>query len=404
MSIAKARVDFPLLTQRIRGKPLVYLDSAATALKPWSVIERIGHFYTYETANVHRGAHYLADQGTAFYEASRVKVQNFIGAAQGEEIIFTKGATESINLVAQSYGRKFLKEGDEILITEMEHHANIVPWQMLCEQVGCHLKVAPIDVSGQLQMDTFKSLLSEKTKLVAVTHCSNTLGTINDISMLSKWTHDVGAVILVDGAQIVANHPVSVQDLDVDFFVFSAHKMFGSYGTGVLYGKKKLLDKMPPYQGGGSMISKVTFEKTTYNDVPFKFEAGTPNIEGVISISSAIDYIHKWGWPAITEYESELLKYATSCLGEIPEVKIIGQAAEKAPIVSFNLGKAHHSDVGQILDQQNVAVRVGHHCTEPLLARLGYTGCVRASFSVYNNKADVDALVVGLLKAKELLL
>jgi cysteine desulfurase/selenocysteine lyase len=353
---------------------------------------------------VHRGAHYLADQATRFYEESRQSIADFISASSPEEIIFTKGTTESINLVAQSFGRNFLKAGDEILITEMEHHANIVPWQMLCQQVGCLLKVAPVDENGELQIQDFKKLLNEKTKLVAVTHCSNTLGTINDVKLLSQLAHQVGAKILIDGAQMVSANVVNVQDIDADFYVFSGHKLFGPYGVGVLYGKKDLLEKMPPYQGGGSMISEVTFAKTTYNDIPFKFEAGTPNIEAVIAMKAAIDYVKKLGFANIHQHEMQLLKYATEKLSEIPDLKIIGQAKNKGPILSFNLGKIHHSDVGQALDQQNIAVRTGHHCTQPLLAKLGYSGTVRASFSVFNNKADIDALFTAVQKAKELFL
>ena len=403
LKLAKARLDFPLLTQRIRGKTLVYLDSAATGLKPWPVIERIGHFYTYETANVHRGAHYLADQGTRFYEESRQKVAQFLNANFSDEIIFTKGTTESFNLLAESYGVSQIKKGDEILITEMEHHANIVPWQLLCERIGCELKVAPVQENGELNMVEMKRLISTKTKLVSVVHCSNTLGTVNDVKTIAKWVHDVGGKIAIDGAQVAANHAIDVQDIDADFYAFSGHKVFGPYGIGILYGKKSLLDKMPPYQGGGSMIHEVTFAKTSYNDVPFRFEAGTPNIEGAIALGTALDYVKKLGWDNIVAHEQTLLNYATEKLSAIPGVKIFGTAPKKGPIVSFNIQGAHHSDVAQILDQQNVAVRAGHHCTQPLHTKFGLSGTVRASFSVFNNKADVDTLVAAVAKAKEML-
>ncbi len=404
VNFAKIRSEFPLLSKKVRGKNLVYLDSAATALKPWPVIERISHFYTYETANVHRGAHFLADQATGFYENSREVVRQFINAEAVEEIVFTKGATEAINLVAQSWGRANLKKGDEILLTEMEHHANIVPWQMIALELGAVIKVAKISDEGEIDLDDVRKKLSAKTKIFAFTACSNTLGTITDVTTMAQMAHKVGAKVLVDGAQIVANSAFDVRACDVDFFAFSGHKLFGPYGVGVLYGRKEILEAMPPYQGGGSMISSVTFEKTTYNQVPTRFEAGTPNIEGVIALTPAIQYVQKIGWGAIIQHEQELLKSATEKLSAIPQIRIIGQAKNKAPVLSFVLEGAHHSDVGQILDQENVAVRVGHHCTEPLMKRMGVTGTVRASFSVFNNQADVDSLVNGVIKAKGLLL
>jgi len=400
----KIRAEFPLLSQKIRGKNLVYLDSAASALKPWPVIERLSHFYSYETANVHRGAHFLADQATGYYEASREAVRKFLNATTSEEIIFTKGATEAINLVAQTWGKKYLKSGDEILLTEMEHHANIVPWQMIAEEKGAQIKVVKINDLGELDLHDAEKKLSSRTKLFAFTACSNTLGTVNDCQKLVSLAHKVGAKVLVDGAQIVANRPVDLQQIDADFFVFSGHKLFGPYGVGVLFGKNEILESLPPYQGGGSMISEVTFEKTTYNQVPTRFEAGTPNISGVIALAPAIDYITKIGWDSLIEHETKLLKVASERIQEIPGVKIYGQAQQKAPVLSFLLKGAHQADVGQILDQENVAVRVGHHCTQPLMKRLGISGTVRASFSVFNNLADVDALIKGVEKAKGLLI
>jgi cysteine desulfurase / selenocysteine lyase len=401
--IAKARSDFPALTQRVRGKSWVYLDSAASALKPWPVIERIGHYYTYETANVHRGAFFVADRATGFFEESRSKVQKFLNATQVEEIVFTKGATESINLVAQSWGTANLGPGDEILLTDMEHHANIVPWQMVAERQGASIRSVPVTPSGELDLEIFKKLINSKTKMVAVTHCSNVLGTVNDIKSIATMAHAAGAKVLVDGAQMVANFAVDVRDIDADFYVFSAHKLFGPYGTGVLYSKKDILEKMAPYQGGGSMISEVTIEETTYNAIPYKFEAGTPNIEGVIALGTAIDYVNKWGFEAIHSHEQNLLTEATEKLLAIPELKIFGMAKTKAPIVSFAVADIHPSDIAQILDQENVAVRAGHLCAQPLMHRLGVKGIVRASFSIFNQSSDIDQLVQAVRKAKEML-
>lgn len=397
------RNDFPALAQKVRGKKLVYLDSAATALKPQVVIDRISQFYSLETANVHRGAHYLADVATHKFEEVRAKVKDFIHAKQVEEIIFTGGATASLNLVAQTYARKNLKAGDEVLITEMEHHANIVPWQMICEEKGAKLKVLPVDDRGELILAKLDEMLTAHTKIVSVTLISNTLGTINDVQAIAEKAHAKKAVVVVDGAQAVANVPVDVQKLGADFFAFSSHKLFGPYGSGVLYGRKELLDEMPPYQGGGSMISEVRFEKTTYNDVPYRFEAGTPHIEGVLALGAAIDYVNKLGFDKIQKIEYELLDYATSELKKIDGLKIYGEAKNKAPIISFLVGKIHHSDMAQVLDQEGVAVRAGHHCTQPLMRRYGITGTVRASFSVFNDKADVDQLVAAVKKAKEML-
>lgn len=399
----KLRADFPALTQKVRGKPLIYLDSAASALKPWPVIERISHFYTYEASNVHRGAHYLSDKATQAFEEARQKVRQFLNASSIEEVIWTPGTTASMNLVAASWGRQNLKAGDEVLVSEMEHHANIVPWQMICEQMGAKVVMIPITDTGDFDFAEYEKKFTAKTRMVSLTHCSNTLGTYVDVKRAAKIAHQKGALITVDGAQVVSTRPVDVQDLDVDFYTFSGHKLFGPYGIGVLYGKKKHLLEMPPYQGGGSMISEVSFEKTTYNDLPFKFEAGTPNIEGVIALGAAIDYVNKVGFDHIQKIEKELLEYATQELKKVPGVRIIGEAAEKAPILSFAIPGVHHSDLAQILDQEGVAVRAGHHCTMPLLKRYQVSGTVRASFSIFNNKADVDALVKAVIKAKEML-
>lgn len=403
IEVNKFRADFPALTQKIRGKPLVYLDSAASALKPWPVIERISHFYTYEASNVHRGAHYLSEKATEAFEQSREKARGFLNAASIEEIVWTSGTTASINLIAQTWGRTFLKAGHEVLVTEMEHHSHIVPWQMVCEETGAVLKVIRLTEEGDLDYDHLETLLSERTKLVATTHCSNTLGTYVDIKRITDLAHSKGALVCVDGAQVVSTRQVDVQALDVDFYSFSGHKLFGPYGVGVLYGKKKLLQEMPPHYGGGSMISTVTFEKSTYNELPFKFEAGTPNIEGVIALGTAIDYVEKIGFEKIHQIEQELVHYATSELKKIEGLRIIGEAKDKAPILSFAISGLHHSDVAQILDQEGVAVRAGHHCTMPLLKKYGVTGTIRASFSVFNTKADVDALIKALIKAKEML-
>ncbi|WP_373998663.1 aminotransferase class V-fold PLP-dependent enzyme [Bdellovibrio bacteriovorus] len=398
------RNEFPALTQKVHGKNLIYLDSGATTLKPKSVIDRITHFYSFETSNVHRGAHYLGDVATQAFESARNSVAQFLNARMSEEIVFVRGTTEGVNLVAHSWAMMNLKAGDEILITVMEHHGNIVPWQMVAEKVGAKVLAADILDNGELNIEDFKKKLSSKTKMVAFTGCSNVLGTNNDMKLLTKLAHEVGAKVLIDGAQVVSQAKVDVQDIDCDFFVFSAHKVFGPFGMGVVYGKKEILDGMSPYQGGGSMIAKVTVEKTTYNDVPFRFEAGTPHIEGAVGLHAAIDFVNRIGLDKIHSYEVDLLKYATEKLSAIPDVKIFGTSENKGPILSFNIKGAHHSDVGQILDQEGVAVRAGHHCTQPLMTRLGVPGTVRASFSVYNNHQDIDALVKAVAKAREMLL
>lgn len=403
-NLNNVRDQFRALTQTVNGKPLVYLDSAATTLKPDVVVDRITEFYSFETANVHRGAHYLADKGTANFESARNTIKNFLGASSTEEIIFTKGTTESINMVADCYGQNFLKENDEIVVTEMEHHANLVPWQNLAEKKNLKLKYIPVLANGELDLSNLDQIITAKTKLVAFTACSNILGTFTPVEALIKKARSVGAVTLMDAAQYVTQKQVNVQTLDVDFLVFSAHKLFGPFGFGVLYGKKDLLEKMPPYQFGGSMISEVTFDKTTYNSLPYKFEAGTPHVEGAIGTEVAINFFTALKFDELFKHEQDLLQYATASLLTIPEVKIFGESKDKAPILSFNLAGAHHSDVGQILDKQGIAVRVGHHCTQPLLKKFGLTGTIRASFSIYNTRDDVDKLVEGINKAKRMLL
>lgn len=403
-TFAAVRNEFPALTQKVHGKNLAYLDSGATTLKPQTVIDRITKFYSFETSNVHRGAHYLGDVATQAFEAARQKVQSFLNAKQVEEIVFVRGTTEGVNLVAHSWGLLNVKAGDEILITEMEHHGNIVPWQILAEKVGAKVLAAGVLDNGELDLADFKKKLSAKTKMVAFTGCSNVLGTNTDMRLLTNLAHEVGAKVLIDGAQVVSQKRVDVQDLDCDFFVFSAHKVFGPFGFGVVYGKREILEQMSPYQGGGSMIAKVTIEKTTFNDVPFRFEAGTPHVEGAVGLHAALDFVERIGFEKIHAYEMELLQEATEKLSAIPDVVIVGTAADKGPILSFNIKGVHHSDVGQILDQEGVAVRAGHHCTQPLMARFGVPGTVRASFSVYNNHDDINALVKAVAKAREMLL
>ncbi len=394
--VQKYRKDFPILTQKVYGKPLVYLDNAATTQKPQVVIDTINQYYSMENANIHRGIHYLSQQATDAYDDARVAIQHFLGAKESREIIFVRGATEGINLVAQSYGRTFLKAGDEIIITAMEHHSNIVPWQILCEQIGAKLRIAPINDTGELLLGEYEKLLSKKTKFVSISHISNALGTINPVKQIIEMTHRIGAPVLVDGAQSVPHIPVDFQELDCDFFVFSGHKMFGPTGIGVLYGKAELLEKMPPYQGGGDMISSVTFEKTTYNKLPFKFEAGTPHISGVIGLGAAIGYMSKIGLEKIATYEQELLSYTTKVLSEVKGLRMIGTAKKKASIVSFVLDGIHAHDVGTILDQAGIAIRAGHHCAMPVMDRFGVPATARASFAFYNTKEEIDRLVQGI--------
>lgn len=402
-NIDKIRADFPILKREVNGKPLVYLDNGATTQKPSSVINSIVHYYTDMNSNVHRGVHYLSQISTDAFEVTRKKVQAFINAAEDKEIIITKGTTDGINLIATCYGRAFIHEGDEIIISAMEHHSNIVPWQMLCDEKGCKIRVIPMNDKGELDMDAYSNLFNEKTKLVAVTYVSNSLGTINPVSEMISIAHRHGAVVLVDAAQAVQHIQIDVQKLDVDFLVFSGHKMYGPTGVGVLYGKEDLLNAMPPYQGGGDMIKEVTFEKTTYNELPFKFEAGTPNIEAGICLNEAIDYINSIGLENIEAYEHDLLQYATEKLAEIPGMRFIGTAEKKCSVISFVIDGTHPYDVGVILDKLGIAVRTGHHCAQPVMDRFGIPGTIRASLAVYNTKEEIDLLVAGIQRAVNML-
>lgn len=398
LDVQAIRRRFPVLHQEVNGKPLVYFDNAATTQKPDSVIEALTDYYSGYNANIHRGVHALAEKATNAFEASRKAVQKFINAAEYEEVIFTKGTTDGINLVANTFGKSQIKAGDEIIISTMEHHSNIVPWQMLAEEKGATLKIIPILPSGEIIWEEFEKLLSSKTKLVSVVHASNALGTINPISRIIQAAHAVGAKVLVDGAQAVAHLEIDVQALDVDFYVFSGHKLYGPTGVGILYGKRSILEAIPPYQGGGEMISEVRFEKTTYNDIPYKFEAGTPNIADVIALKAAIDFVNEYGKPAIAAHENDLLSYASEHLEKIPGLKLIGTAKEKVSVVSFIIDGVHPFDIGMMLDAGGIAVRTGHHCTQPLMAWYGIEGTARASFSVYNTKEEIDRLLVGLEK------
>jgi len=401
--VEKIRKDFPILSKEINGKPLVYLDNGATAQKPQVVIDALVNYYSSENANIHRGVHTLSQEATTAYETVREKMQKQLNAEHKEEIIFTKGTTDGINLVASSYGRHHIKKGDEIIISAMEHHSNIVPWQMLCEEKGAKLKVAPINDSGEILLDKLERLINPKTKLIAVVHISNTLGTINPIKKITALAHAHGIPVLVDGAQQVAHKMPNVRELDVDFYVFGLHKMFGPTGVGILYGKKEILESIPPYQGGGDMIKTVTFEKTTYNELPHKFEAGTPNIAGGIASGAALDYINQLDWEAVHAHEAELLEYGTAQLKQIEGLKIIGEAKEKASVISFVVEGIHAYDIGVIVDKMGIAVRTGHHCTQPLMDRFGILGTVRASFAFYNTKAEVDSLVEAVNKAIKML-
>jgi cysteine desulfurase/selenocysteine lyase len=401
--IQKIREQFPVLHQQVNGKPLIYFDNAATNQKPTQVIKALTDYYQQDNANIHRGIHTLAERATKAYEATRHAMKAFINAKHVEEIIFTRGVTESINLVASSYGRKFLKEGDEVIISGLEHHSNIVPWQMICEEKKAKLKVIPVSNEGEIDLLAFQKLLSPKTKLVAVNHASNSLGTINPIQEIIQAAHKAGAVVLIDGAQAAAHLKIDVQVLDCDFYCISSHKMYGPTGTGILYGKKEILESMPPYMGGGEMIKNVTFEKTTYNDLPYKFEAGTPNIADVIALKEAISFINTLGKENIEEYESELLYYATHKLQTIDRVKLIGTAKNKVAVQSFIVEGIHHFDIGQMLDARGIAVRTGHHCTQPLMDHFNIEGTVRASFSIYNTKAEIDELVDGVKRISNFL-
>ena len=399
--VDRIREDFPILKQRVHGRPLVYLDNAATSQTPQVVIDAIINYYSAQNANVHRGVHYLSQLATREYEDARVRIQRFINAAETHEVIFTRGATEGINLVAQSYGRKFVHEGDEIIISTMEHHSNIVPWQMLCEEQRAKLRVIPINDDGELMIEEFAQMLNKRVKMVAVTHISNALGTIIPVKRIIELAHSQDVPVLLDGAQAAPHLKVDVRDLDCDFYAFSGHKMCGPTGIGVLYGKSHWLESMPPVMGGGDMITSVTFEKTTYNTLPYKFEAGTPNIEGAIALGAAIDYLNSIGLDRIAAYEHELLEYATEVIGAIPGVRIIGTAREKASVLSFTVKDIHPHDIGTILDQEGIAVRAGHHCAQPVMKRFNVPATARASFAFYNTKEEIDALAAGIQKAIE---
>lgn len=402
IDIQKIREDFPILKKEIYGRPLVYLDNAATTQKPSCVVEMIEKGYYDCNANIHRGVHFLSQQATEAHENARKVVQRFINAAHSHEVIFTRGTTEAINLVAHSFGLGLCKEGDEIIVSQMEHHSNIVPWQLVGEIRGIKLRVVPFDEKGVLQVDEYRKLFSEKTKLVAVTHVSNALGTVNPIKRLVEIAHAHGVPVLVDGAQSVPHCKIDVQDLDVDFLAFSGHKIYGPTGIGVLYGKEKWLEKLPPYQGGGEMIKKVTFEKTTYNELPFKFEAGTPDYIGSTALAAALDYVSGIGMENIAAHEQDLIRYATQRMKEVDGLRFIGESPEKSGLISFLLGNIHPYDTGSILDKLGVAVRTGHHCAEPVMDALGIEGTVRASFAIYNTKEEVDVLVSGLERVNKM--
>ena len=401
--VEKIRQDFPVLHQKVHGKPLVYLDNAATTQKPLAVIEALENYYRCDNSNIHRGVHALSERATEAYEKVRVGAQKFINAADAKEIIFLRGTTEAINLVAQTYGRKNVKAGDEVLITAMEHHSNIVPWQMLCEEKHAKLRVAPINEHGELLLDEFEKLLNRKTKIVAVGHLSNALGTINPIKQIVKMAHALNVPVLVDGAQAAPRMKVDVQDLDCDFYAVSGHKMYAPTGIGFLYGKARLLEAMPPWQGGGDMIASVTFDKTIYNRLPYKFEAGTPNIADTIGLGAAIEYLSRVGLEQIEEHEANLLAYATREVQKIHGVSIVGAAREKAGVLSLVMEDIHPHDIGTILDSEGIAVRTGHHCAQPVMQRFNIPATVRASFGLYNTRQEVDALVRGIQKVREVM-
>lgn len=402
LDIQHIRQQFPTLHQEVNGYPLVYLDNGATTHKPQVVIDAISHYYQKQNANIHRGVHFLSQQATDAYEASRETLRQHINAEYLHEIIFTKGNTESINLVANGY-RSLLKKGDEILVSNLEHHSNIVPWQMLCEQTKSTLKVIPMDERGVLDMEAYKQLLSEHTKVVAVNHISNALGTINPIQQMIRWAHEKGAVVMVDGAQAGPHCAIDVRELDADFYCISGHKAYGPTGVGVLYGKEHLLKQLPPYQGGGEMIASVSFEQTTYADLPHKFEAGTPNIAGGIAFKVAIDWLNDLGLEKVAQHEQAILTYATDELLKIDGMRIVGQAPEKTAVISFLVGHTHPYDIGVILDKLGIAVRTGHHCAQPIMDNFGIPGTIRASLAVYNNEQDIDRLVQGVKKAQQML-
>jgi cysteine desulfurase/selenocysteine lyase len=399
--VYQVREEFPILRQNIRGKPLIYLDNAATAQKPQAVIDALARYYSEDNANIHRGVHALSERATRAFEEARVKVQRFINAASAREIIFTRGTTESINLVAASYGRKHLQPGDEVIISWMEHHSNIVPWQMLCEEKGAVLRVVPINDDGEFLLQEYERLLNPRTRLVSVAHVSNALGTLNPIRQIIAMAHHWNVPVLIDGAQAAPHLEVDIQELDCDFYAFSGHKLYGPTGAGVLYGKAALLDAMPPYQGGGDMISSVSFEKTIYNSLPYKFEAGTPNIAGAVGLGAAIDYLDELGLERLAAHEHALLSYATSAISGIPGVRLIGTAREKVSVLSFVLDDVHPHDIGTILDQEGIAIRTGHHCAQPVMQRFGVPATARASLAFYNTREEIDALAAGLHKVIE---
>lgn len=402
LDVETLRQDFPILGRVVRGKPLVYLDNAATTQKPQQVIDAISRYYSETNSNVHRGVHYLSEQATLQYEGARRRVAKFLNAESEREIIFTRGTTEAINLVAASFGRKFLREGDEVILTEMEHHSNIVPWQMACDASGATLRVVPINDEGELLMDQFRQMLNPRTKLVAAVHLSNALGTINPAKEIIELAHAAGARVLIDGAQAVSHLPVDVRALDADFYVFSGHKIFGPTGIGVLYGKTELLESMPPYQGGGDMIRSVSFQRTTYNDIPYKFEAGTPHIAGAIGLAAALDYVEGVGLERIAAWEHELLEYGTELLQNIPGLRLIGTARQKSSVLSFVLESAHPHDIGTIIDSQGVAIRTGHHCAEPVMHRFGVPATARASVAFYNTRQELEVLASAIHNVNQL--
>ena len=399
--VAKIRADFPILGELVHGKPLVYLDNANTTQKPAVVLDALDHYYRHDNANIHRATHLLSERATRAYEGARTKAQRLVNAASTREVVFTRGTTDGINLVAQSWARTHLKPGDEILVSWMEHHSNIVPWQLVCEQTGAVLKVAPITDLGELDLDAFRARLTDRTRLVALVHVSNALGTINPVTELVALARAAGAVTLIDGAQAVPHLPVDVQAIGCDFYVFSSHKMYGPTGVGVLYGREALLDSMPPYQGGGDMIASVTFEKTDYNVLPYKFEAGTPNIAGVVGFGAAVDYLQGLDRPAALAYEDRLLDYATDLVSALPGVSLIGRARARTSVLSFVLDGIHPHDIGTILDTEGIAVRTGQHCAQPVMDRYGITATVRASIGIYNTREEIDALADGLHKVRE---
>ncbi len=400
--VSKIREDFPILQREVYGKPLIYLDNGATTQKPRQVVEAITDEYYSVNANVHRGVHFLSQQATELHEASRETVRRFLNARSANEIVFTRGTTESVNLFVSSFGEEFMQEGDEVILSVMEHHSNIVPWQLLAARKGIALKVIPMNERGELLFDEYEKLFSDRTKVVSVTHVSNVLGTVNPVRRMIAVAHARGVPVLVDGAQSVPHLSVDVQDLDVDFFAFSGHKIYGPTGVGVLYGKEEWLDRLPPYQGGGEMIQSVTFEKTVFNELPYKFEAGTPDYIGTVSLAKAIDYVSAIGMDKVAAYEHELTEYAMRRLKAIEGMRIFGDAEQKSSVISFLVGDIHHFDMGTLLDRLGIAVRTGHHCAQPLMRRLGIEGTVRASFALYNTKEEIDALVAGIERVRKM--